>query len=78
MVPLTSIAHEVKQECLRLGIRAVVGSQVISVQSHTTVHLVDIQHYYILKLYNRVVTKCEITYRVFLTPPPLKSLSVGW
>ena len=29
VVPLTSIAEEVKQECIRLGIRAVVGSQVM-------------------------------------------------
>lgn len=42
MVPLTSIAEEVKQECIRLGIRAVVGSQVISVKCHTAVHLHDI------------------------------------
>ena len=28
VVPLTSIAEEVKQECIRIGIRAVVGSQV--------------------------------------------------
>ncbi len=40
VVPLTSIADEVKRECSRLGIKAVVGSQVISVKSNTTHHLV--------------------------------------